>query len=154
MKHKYIPYIIFGFVLFYILGNFYLIYISKINYSGVVTENAYKKGVNFNETIKEGELQLKSGYKFDVHFNTQDTILSIKLTKFDRIVSNIKLELELIRPLSVNLNKLIELESNSKGIYTTKLDLPLKGLWHIKIKGISKDNVGLYHFEKIIVSDL
>lgn len=65
-KRSKIPYIFFAFFGVVIAVNIGYIYIAKKTWRGVVTEDSYQKGLNYNDTLKQIEKQKELGWLVEI----------------------------------------------------------------------------------------
>lgn len=66
IKSSFIPYLFIVFTLCYIFINMAFIYLSKQSHSGIVTDNAYQKGLDYNRVLELNEKQQKLGWQVDL----------------------------------------------------------------------------------------
>jgi nitrogen fixation protein FixH len=153
MKSK-IPYYLIGLIVTFMLLDIAFVTLAKMTYTGIYTENHYKKGMDFNR-IYSSEI-----YKGEHSWNNKTTIntillvdelklpldistpqeLSFYLTDHqNKPISNAKVIGKLIRPVTDKHDSAFTLQETSRGNYSTKINFPLKGQWHIRIKAILDD---------------
>ena len=138
-KKSKIPYLFFIFfaVIFTVDGIY--IYLAKKTWRGLATEDGYKKGLKYNETLdlikKQNELGWSSKIKFE-HIDQMNGNLNFSL--FDKNKNPIKNALviaKITRPVQEGHDFELPLKYNSKSnLYFTQINFPLKGQWDIEIR--------------------
>ncbi len=133
---KFIPWF---FVLFFVglallLGDFVSIAIRTD--PGVVTEDAYKKGLAYNYVIEQQRLQDKLGWQGEVTVKKdaqQNAMIVFKLLdKHKKPVENAQVQVTFIRPTQKKHDVTVGLTSVSPGLYEGKALLPFSGLWEAR----------------------
>lgn len=136
---RFIPYY---FVIFFVaLAGllFWFVDIAVKTNTGVITENAYNKGLAYNKIISAADEQEKLGWKGEINLNARR--ISFKLTdKSNNPISNAHVTAFFLRPTSSGHDKQIDLVPDYNGNYTADIDLELKGLWDVTILATYKEN--------------
>ena len=65
-KHSKIPYIFIAFFAVIIVVNLIYIYLSQKSWRGVIFPDSYRRGVEYNETLKLEEAQKKLGWSIEI----------------------------------------------------------------------------------------
>lgn len=131
-----IPYYFLGLFIFVVAVNIFYIVISRDSWRGVVTENAYEKGLNYNQTIAENKKQKKLGWKIEQKIsNIGDK--KIKLTiavsdKFGAIISDAQVTVKFKRPTQEGFDFWVAMEPTGR-VYLSEVIFPLKGQWDFEI---------------------
>ena len=129
-KDKWIPwYFVAFFAVIAILDGIF-VYVAISTHTGVTTENAYEKGLAFNENFEKFRAQpkLQEQLCFEngvLHWNVKD--------EAGRPLGNARVIAKIIRPVQDGYDFEITLDYMRRGVYEAKLDLPLKGLWKAKL---------------------
>lgn len=92
--------------------------------TGVVTEQAYERGLNYNKLLNEANSQ--PDLKDDISFNNG-------VLRWNLDISNAEVQARIIRPIQDGYDFDIVLNHKDNGIYEASLDLPFKGLWEAKL---------------------
>lgn len=132
------------FAVFIIIDIFY-IYIAQKTWQGVATEDAYQKGLRYNQTIEYVKKQKDLGWKAKIKYNP---IISksgnLDFAIFDQrnqLITNAKVFAVITRPLQSGYDFKIELPFDQKKlIYSSKINFPLEGQWNIEIQAIKDSN--------------
>ncbi len=165
MKSK-IPYYIIALIGTFMLLDFAFVTLAKLTYTGVYTDNHYKKGLDFNK-IYGAEI-----YVGDNSWNSQitlnqtilkDTIkLPLKIHEPQELyfhftdhqnkpIKNAIVMGKLIRPVTDAYDTEFKFHEIKNGLYNTKISFPMKGQWHIRVKALS-DNKEFVTTAKIVIS--
>ncbi len=165
MKSK-IPYYFIALIGTFMLLDFAFVTLAKLTYTGVYTDNHYKKGMDFNKIYGSEVYSDKTGWRSQAKLSTkilgdetklkvslerpQDLIFQL-LDKNGRPISEANVMGKLLRPVTDKYDSVLEFKEISKGLYKSNLSIPMNGQWHIRIKaGIEgKEFVSTY---KIIVN--
>jgi len=140
-KDKYILFAFLGFfgVIFMVDGFF--IHKALTTQTGVVSERAYEKGLEYNEILKEAKTQPTLNDKITFENN----ILRWDLN--NQTIKNATVTAKIIRPIKEGHDFHVDLTSLDGNIYEVTLNLPFKGLWEAKL--VSKwDNKGQWQTYK------
>jgi nitrogen fixation protein FixH len=135
-KKSKIPYIFFAFFAVIFAVNFFYIYLSKKTWRGVATENAYQKGLNYNQTLKQVEKQKELGWNLKINYypNKKNSgLLSIRLTdKNSHVIKGAEIFVDLKRPTQEGFDFVKKAEFVD-GSYQTQITFPLSGQWDFEI---------------------
>jgi len=130
---KYARWTLFCFLAFFgIIGTVDAIFIYKAvnTHTGVVTKQAYEKGLNFNETLEKARNQPNiiqvASYEND--------ILNWQLSEQNTApLTGATVTAKLFRPAHDGYDYEVALDHQGNGLYLAKLNLPLKGVWIAKL---------------------
>lgn len=129
---KYIPWYI---VLFFVvqasvLGWF--CYLADSTYTGLVTEQAYEKGLKYNQTIARYEAQQKLGWTSVIA--QKDGGIEMMLSATDKKpVTGAQAQLWLVRPVRAGADQRLTMTETAPGRYFAVVAPPEKGLWEARI---------------------
>lgn len=131
------------FVLFFIvlaIVNVIFVSLATQSHPGVVIDNAYENGLNYNEIIKKTEAQSALGWQASL--DIKDNKITLMVTdKFNNPLSNAKIKGMASSVLNKQQEIPISLSEIGKGHYTTRLNLPHKGQWDIAFSIIKDSDV-------------
>lgn len=127
------------YILFAFLGFFGVIFIVDAvfvstalkTHRGVITEQAYEKGLNYNETLKEANEQ--PNLKDKVSFDDNNTLRWVLLNETGEPIIKAQVNAKIIRPIQEGHDFDVILSNKGNGIYEAVLELPFKGLWEVKL---------------------
>ncbi|MGH1399076.1 MAG: FixH family protein [Alphaproteobacteria bacterium] len=100
-------------------------------HSGVVTDNPYETGLAYNDLLQEAKHQAD----LDYDFSYENGVITLQLP-----VSNAEVKGYFFRSVKDGYDFEAVFEMAAAGIYTFKPDLPLKGLWTVKVSAVWDDN--------------
>lgn len=118
-------------VLFVFDGIF--VYIATATHTGVVTDDAYNKGLAYNETVAAAEAQSALGWQGDIKYSTAGTLTFTLADKHGAPLEGAFVGAEAIRPTQEGLDFTLELSEIAPGIYETEAEFPLKGQWDVRL---------------------
>ncbi|MEK7433733.1 MAG: FixH family protein [Cyanobacteriota bacterium] len=113
--------------------NISFILISIKTYDGLVEENYYKKGLNYQKTKEEQHTQAKLDLKVDFK-NKNDVYTITVLDKNNEYLEKSLVTLNFFRPTESGFDKEIILKEKSKGVYENKIAMDMKGIWDVFIE--------------------
>ena len=132
--------VLIGFILFFgtiIAVNGVLMYFALNTWPGLVTENAYTKGLNYNDTIAESESQRLLAWEVGIALDS-DKKLRISIINNDNApVLGLKMEAVLTRPLGDHKIVVLTMLENKPGIYEAEFPAPFPGRWKADIKAVA-----------------
>ena len=134
---RWIPwYIVLFFVAqFGVFGWFY--HVASISYTGVVTDQAYEKGLQYNQTIAKAETQERLGWSSTLVKSGGG--IQFELRDRDKNpLSGAKVFVWLIRPVHSGIDQNFEMKETVAGAYYATVAVPEKGLWEVRIE-VRKD---------------
>ena len=142
-KKSKIPYIFFGFFAVIFLVNFFYIYVAKKTWSGVVTEDSYQKGRDYNETVKQEAQQKRLGWKVSADFNRKNEgkgtiFISLEDDK-GRTIPDATIFVNFKRPAQSE-KDFSKTVNYADGTYRADVEFPLQGQWDFAMVAMSKDN--------------
>ena len=142
-KSKFIPYLFFIFFGVIITVDCIYIYIANKTWRGVYTENAYQKGLNYNQTLADKERQQNLGWSIKATLqDLGDNSYLLSVTLFDKNnhpIKNAWLNAKIIRPIQEGFDFSQDL-LQIKDSYQTKINFPLKGQWEIEYNAIKGED--------------
>ena len=106
------------------------VYIAISTQTGVVTDQAYERGLAFNETLAKAQSQPL----LNQTANYESGVLRWKLSRADSTpLNSAVVSARIIRPIQDGYDHDVTLDYMENGIYETRLDLPLQGNWRAKL---------------------
>ena len=117
-----------------VIVNGFLTYFAVNSWTGLSTEDHYAKGLAFNQTLDAKRQQGELGWKVDFNFNP-DGNLSVHFTGKDGApLDGLMVMARMYRPSQDDVDYDVGLKTGAiAGTYSTKLQLPLPGLWEVHI---------------------
>ncbi len=127
-----------GFFGFIIAVNSVFIYFAFKSWPGLGTQDAYRKGLAYNETLNAAHRQNALGWQSNAVFIVHEKdagILRVQLKDAqDKGLVGIAVSAHLTRPAHETFDRTIKLLPKGDGIYQAPIMLPLKGRWHVTIE--------------------
>ena len=145
---KFIPWyiVLFFVVLTFVFGGF--AYVAKTTHTGLVTDEAYEKGLAYNSTIEKAAAQDALGYVSDIGF--KDNIIYFSLVDATaQPITNAHVKLWLYRPVHDGDDVRLDMTEVSKGQYKATIAPPEQGMWEIRIHAATP--AGDYQASKRVV---
>lgn len=128
----------------------WFVYIAHTTHPGLVTDEAYEKGLKYNTQIARAEAQEKLGWTSttDVrHDGKKSFTLSFTLKdKSGAPVAGAKAGVKMMRPSKADMDFSAALTETAPGTYTAAINVPAPGLWEAQV-GVSRGQ-DLYQSEK------
>lgn len=128
---RFIPwYIVCFFALQFILfGWFY--YVASSTYNGVITDQAYEKGLKYNDVIARAAAQEKLGWRLTMA--KVDSALRVTLRdRADAPLSQARVMVWLVRPVQAGMDFSVDLKETAPGVYAAPVIVPAPGLWEVR----------------------
>jgi nitrogen fixation protein FixH len=122
-----------GFFLVIVIVNAIFAYFALTSHSGVVTEQAFEKGLAYNETLEQAAEQEKTSLQESVMFENG----ALYWTIFDaegKSIEGARVKARLIRPVKDGHDFEVSLKAGEAGVYSAALDAPMKGAWTAKLE--------------------
>lgn len=136
--------------------NSVLVYFALQSWTGISTEDAYRKGLAYNHALAAARAQDERGWSAEVAFDGKDGDgdgrtgrLSVAFT--DRNgdpLEDLRVTAELLRPTHEGHDQLVALTQQGSGVYAEEVILPLPGQWDARIEARRRDDafVARYRF--------
>jgi len=129
-----------GFALFFVVQFALFAWFIRISYhshTGVVTEDAYNKGLQYNDTITKAEAQKSLGWTAEItaaEAGGKKARVTLRLRDKDgKAITDARVRLWAIRPVQDGMDQNTNMRQEENGVYAATLNLPAPGLWEIRI---------------------
>lgn len=132
-RDKFIPWYFVGFfaVLFVMDGIF--VFLATSTHTGVVTEQAYQKGLNYNETVAASADQAALGWSGTIRYSDTGA-LEFKLDgQTGEPLTGAQVVAEFFRPTHNGSDFSIPLQELQAGHYAAAVKFPLEGQWDVRV---------------------
>jgi nitrogen fixation protein FixH len=143
-KYKFIPYLFIIFFAVIFAVDFTYIYIAKKSWRGVYTKNAYQKGLQYNQILKQREQQKELGWLMKFNFEQlPENIILVTVNLIDkegRSIKGAKLNAKILRPIQEGLDFTQDFKEINNS-YQAKIKFPLLGQWEVQFKAKKGDNI-------------
>ena len=134
---SWIPWLFIGLFMVVLLVNGTMIAIAVSTFNGLETENAYKKGLAYNQRLAAAAEQEKLGWKASLGARFDgDNRVTLSLDLRDRLTNPINaadVKATLIRPVQEGFDQTASLVERGDGRYDATIDLPLAGQWDVHL---------------------
>ncbi len=145
IKPSKIPYFFVCFFTIFIIVDIAYIIVANSTWRGVISEDAYDKGIDHNQILHLQNLQKKIGWKFAIkleNLGNKKAILKVKIIdKEQKNLTSLQVEVKLSRPIQAGLDFTKKLAIDEEGWYQAKIELPNRGQWQFEV--IASDNKNL-----------
>lgn len=118
-------------------------------HSGVVTEHAFEKGLNYNQTIADANAQAKLGWKIDVVWNHHQLRVTIHDAE-GHLLSPSHVTAHISRPTQDQFDMDLILHPAGHHLWMATATPPLKGVWDIRLM-IEHANDHYEHIDRLVI---
>jgi len=136
------PYIFVGVFGVVLAVNLVFMYSAVSTFTGIETQEAYDKGLAYNQVIAKAKAQEKLGWTVDATLlpasspdaasHESNVVVSV-LDKAGQPVSGLSVKAKFIRPTKEGFDTNAELMEQGGGRYVATVKLPLAGQWDLKV---------------------
>ncbi|MEZ5668518.1 MAG: FixH family protein [Alphaproteobacteria bacterium] len=152
-RSRWIPWAIVAFFGVVLAANGALLGFSIDTFNGLATDNAYDRGLAYNDTLEKLAAQEALGWQVTDRYAAIDPLqgrLTVAVREADgTALTGATVTATIDRPLQEGFTRTVTLDPVGIGVYATDLDFPMPGNWAI---GIAIDHPqGRYVLEKGIV---
>ena len=131
------PWIFVGGMLVVIAVNGVLITMAVSTFSGIQTEEHYRKGLAYNQALAAAEAQERRGWQMALTFTPESSadgrrqgdLAGTFVGKDGRPLDNLEVEAVLLRPTHEGFDVAVDLDHRGGGVYGATVFLPLPGQW-------------------------
>lgn len=132
--------ILIGFALV-IAVNIGMVVVALDSFSGLETDDAYRKGIRYNDTIAASKQQAEMGWQVNYFFEPlrqstegrEGEIRVVFADKDEQSLGDLDVEVIFSRPVQQGLDQKLTLKHKKDGIYTGMAKLPKAGQWDLRI---------------------
>lgn len=122
----------------------YFAWLAVSSYTGVITDDAYNKGINYNKTLHQAEIEKALGWQADVAFTPEkdkQVLVAVALKdKQKNLIKGAKAEVFFQRPTQAGFDKKVFLKEGQDGLYSADVALPLVGIWDVYLSFTQEKN--------------
>lgn len=130
--------VLFGLLAFFaivLVADTYLIYKAVSTFGGLETEDAYRKGLSYNNRIVAADAQAKRGWRDKLNYLKQTKRLRISLLDREGVgVSGLKITASLGRPATNRFDRELTFVQTGPGIYEAAAPAIGSGWWTIEAR--------------------
>ncbi len=139
-RGHWIPWAFGAFFLVVLIANGTMVYIGMTTWTGLVSENYYEEGRNYNRNIAAAEAQAALGWQLDIEARLRSGFEGELLVDLrDRQgapITDAEVTARFVRPTSEGNDFAVALADAGDGRYRTVFTLPLTGLWEIHVDAV------------------
>jgi len=116
-----------------LVANGIFVYFAVATFSGGDTSNAYRKGLNYNETLAAAERLAARGWQSQIAYDDRAGRLSVSVRDREEVpVTGLSIEAALSRPATAQEDQAVGLIEAEPGVYAAEIKLA-PGLWVISV---------------------
>ena len=149
-----IPMLFIGGFLLVIAVNGTLIFFAEDTFSGLETESAYERGLDYNTALAAQAAQDRLGWQSQTAISDAtggQRTLRVRMTEHDgRPLEDLKLEAYLVRPSSDGMDMTITPQPAGDGSYVATFTLPAAGQWDVRLVA-RRGDIAWQHSERLFV---
>lgn len=135
---SWIPWLFVGGFMVVLIANGALLYYALQSWTGIETDSAYDKGVNFNEQIDSAEAQARLGWRSELTFEPRgERRARVTLLLEDSAgaaLEQAEVVASFVRPTQEGHDLSLVLSPLGEGRYGAEAELPLAGQWDLKVE--------------------
>lgn len=121
-------------------ANVALVYVAQSSFNGLAEENAYEKGLAWNEALAQQKALDSAGWRAEASAVPGAKEIRIALSDKNGPAAGATGEVLYFRPVESGHDLRAPLEPTAEpGIYRAAADLPLPGLWEVRVSASYKD---------------
>ncbi|MBM3566917.1 MAG: FixH family protein [Alphaproteobacteria bacterium] len=114
-----------------------LIWFARASFSGLSSEGAYDKGLNYNRALEGAARQEKLGWRAKVAFMPVSSGASVIEARFEdkdgRPLEGLEAEALIRRPAEAGLDQRLALVPQGGGVFRAEIALPKPGQWIVRV---------------------
>ena len=142
---RWIPWIFVAFFGVIFIVNGIMLYFALDSWTGLSTRDAFKKGLAYNDRLAEAEAQAALGWQIELGLPDRvGAADSLSLTLADKAgnpVQGAVVQARLVRPTHEGFDQALALTEGSQGHYSGAVEVPLPGLWEVRLQIARRDDV-------------
>ena len=136
-KSGWIPWVFVGIFAVFLVANGIMVYFASVTWTGVETENAYERGLDYNRTLAAVRDQEALGWQVAVDVRPvgqQEAQVEVALSdRNGRAVAARRVRARLNRPTHTGYDTEADLRDLGAGHYSGTIALPLPGQWDLEV---------------------
>lgn len=127
-----------GFFAVVFVANAVFLWLATDTWTGLAAENSYRKGVDFNQTLKRAASQRALGWTVETEFVSQGAakgILRIFVSEADGVpINGREVSADFRRPVVEGLDFSSPLRAVGDGEYRAEIEFPAAGQWDVRLE--------------------
>lgn len=145
---KLIPYYFVAFFVGLAILFGWFVHLARSSYTGLVTDQAYEKGVAYNSTIAQAAAQDEMGWQGKIAY-ADNTVTFVLTDAAGAAIDGATVSLWLFRPVQEAMDVHVPMISAGAGVYTAAVDQAARGYWEARI--LAKTLTAEYQTSKKVV---
>lgn len=141
---SWIPWLFVAAFAFVLAVNATMIWVAVKTWPGLVTANSYDRGLKFNRALAAAAAQAALGWQVDFSAQLESGrhgLLTAWLRDREgRPLADAKVAARFLRPTSEGHDFTVTLAAAGDGRYTAAFELPLPGLWDVRLEVLQDDH--------------
>lgn len=134
-KDRIIPwYFVMGFAIVFAVNGVFVYQAVHTN-TGLVTEEAYEKGIAYNDVLAHAKAQHALGWKDKISYENGQLQVTLRDAK-DLPLENAKVMAYISRPTQDGMDQTHPLAAQGGGVYAAPISLPALGQWEVGVSVI------------------
>lgn len=131
-RDKWIPWYFVAFFVGLAIMDGIFVYLATSTFTGVVTDQAYERGLKYNETVAAAEAQAELGWVGAAALEGNRTF-SFTLSEGAEALIGADVVAEFTRPTQSGVDFQVPLTGWHNGTYSAQVDFPLEGVWDVRV---------------------
>ena len=131
-RDRFIPLYFVAFFLVLAAMDGVFVYLATSSHTGLVTDQAYERGLAYNETIAAAEESAKLDWQADITLSGSNLILDLADAQGEPI-DDANVKAEITRPTQAGYDIELTLSQTAGGTYTVPVVFPLDGQWDVRV---------------------
>lgn len=134
LRGRHVALIFFSFFAVIFVVNGAMMYSAITTYTGIVSNEPYRKGLHYNDRIAEDERQAKLGWSDDVTITRDGRIAVSLLADRTRPVTGMKVAAQIGRPSTNRFDSSLDFHETAPGRYEAQAGSPEAGAWIVALE--------------------
>lgn len=130
---RWIPWMIVGFFVVVAIFDGIFVYLAGSTHTGVVTDNAYNRGLDYNATVAAAEKQAGLGWKIDLDLKDGSNLILKAIDSEQRPLQGAVVRAEFKRPTQDGYDFDVAMTETVAGTFETPVSFPLSGQWDVRV---------------------
>ena len=131
-RGRFVPWVIIAFYMTFMLAFIGFVYVAFKNPPSETTQEAYEKGLAYNDTLDKAQAEAHLGWTSNTVFIGNRLIFSLQ-SKDGAPVTGAKVKAWFVHPAQASNDRNFDLLEADPGEYSTVVNLPSRGAWNIHL---------------------
>jgi nitrogen fixation protein FixH len=135
-RMHWIPKLFIGFFVFVLAINLIMIWLAVSTWTGLETDGAYQKGLDYNRNLEAARAQDELGWTVGLDVAAGDGRVRVAVDvedRFGNLIKDATVRARLVRPTHEGHDLALALAHEVGGTYSAEAPLPLAGQWDVEI---------------------